>query len=172
MTGAGSGSTLVVGLGNPLMTDDGIGLAALARLDSEWDLPEGVELIDGGIWGLRLLPEIEDAGRLLLIDAIDVDRSPGEVIVLEIEEIPMFLSAKLSPHQVGVRDVLALAALRGRLPAETVAMGIQPARIEMGTEISDEAKASMDELLERVIARLALWGSTPRRRASEAACTR
>ena len=172
MTGASNGPTLVVGLGNPLMTDDGIGLAALARLDSEWDLPEGVELIDGGIWGLRLLPEIEDAGRLLLIDAIDVDRKAGEVIVLEIEEIPMFLSAKLSPHQVGVRDVLALAALRGRLPAETVAMGIQPARIEMGTEISDETKASMDALLERVFDRLVLWGSAPRPRVSEAACTR
>ena len=63
-------------------------------------------------------------------------------------------------------------ALRGRLPADTVAMGIQPARIEMGTEISDEAKASMDALLERVIARLALWGSAPRPRAMEAACTR
>ena len=172
MTGPGNAPTLVVGLGNPLMTDDGIGLAALARLDSEWEIPEGVELVDGGIWGLRLLPEIEDAGRLLLIDAIDVDRRAGEVIVLEIAEIPMFLSTKLSPHQVGVRDVLALAALRGRLPAETVAMGIQPARIEMGTEISDEAKASMDGLLERVVDRLALWGSAPRPRASEAACTR
>jgi hydrogenase maturation protease len=154
------------------MTDDGIGLAALTRLDSEWELPEGVELVDGGVWGLRLLPEIEDAGRLLLIDAIDVDRQAGEVIVLEIEEIPMFLSAKLSPHQVGVRDVLALAALRGRLPADTVAMGIQPARIEMGTEISDEAKASMDALLERVVSRLAEWKLAPRPRASEAACTR
>lgn len=172
MTGGGSAPTLVVGLGNPLMTDDGIGLAALARLDSEWEFPEGVELVDGGIWGLRLLPEIEDAGRLLLIDAIDVDRKAGEVIVLEIEEIPMFLSAKLSPHQVGVRDVLALAALRGRLPAETVAMGIQPARIEMGTEISDEAKASMDALLERVVSRLEEWKLAPRPRASEAACTR
>ena len=171
MTGSDT-PTLVVGLGNPLMTDDGIGLAALARLDSEWELPAGVELVDGGIWGLRLLPEIEDAGRLLLIDAIDVDRTAGEVIVLEIEEIPMFLSAKLSPHQVGVRDVLALAALRGRLPADTVAMGIQPARIEMGTEISAEAQSSMDALLERIVARLALWGSVPRPRASEAACTR
>jgi hydrogenase maturation protease len=107
-----------------------------------------------------------------VIDAIDVDRKGGEVIVLEIEEIPMFLSTKLSPHQVGVRDVLALAALRGRLPADTVAMGIQPARIEMGTEISDEAKGSMDALLERVVDRLVLWGSAPRPRAIEAACTR
>jgi hydrogenase maturation protease len=164
--------TLVVGLGNPLMTDDGIGLAALARLDAEWELPAGVELVDGGIWGLRLLPEIEDAGRLLLIDAIDLGRKAGEVIVLEVEEIPKFLSAKLSPHQVGVRDVLALAALRGRLPADTVAMGIQPARIEMGAEISDEAEASLDALLARVVARLARWGPAPRRRSPEVACTR
>jgi hydrogenase maturation protease len=155
------------------MTDDGIGLAALERLESGWEFPAGVELIDGGTWGLRLLPEIEDSARVLLIDAIDVGRQAGEVIVLEIEEIPKFLSAKLSPHQVGVRDVLALAALRGRLPTETVAMGIQPARVEMGTEISDEAEASLDALVGRVVARLAVWGFTPRPRpALESACTR
>jgi len=167
------GRTLVIGLGNPLMTDDGIGLAALERLESEWEIPAEVERVDGGTWGLRLLPEIEDAGRVLLIDAVDVGRPAGEVVVLELDEIPRFLSAKLSPHQVGVRDVLALAALRGRLPAETVAMGIQPARIEMGTEISDEARASLDELVGRVVERLADWGSAPRPRpALEAACTR
>jgi hydrogenase maturation protease len=144
------------------MRDDGIGLAALERLASAWEFPDDVELVDGGTWGLRLLPEIEDAERVLLIDAIDVGRPEGAVIVLERAEIPMFLSAKLSPHQVGVRDVLALAALRDRLPADTVAMGIQPARIELGTELSDEAEASLAALLERVVERLALWGRAPK----------
>lgn len=156
-TGPGTG-TLVIGLGNPLMTDDGIGLAALERLRESWSVPDDVLLSDGGTWGLRLLPQIEDAGRLLLLDAIEVDGDPGDVVVLERADIPRYLSHELSPHQVGLRDVLALAELRGRLPSETVAMGIQPVRVELGDRISSEASSSLDALVERAVERLRRWG--------------
>lgn len=165
-----AGPTLVVGLGNPLMTDDGIGLAALARLTDRWELPEDVVALDGGTWGIRLLPEIEDAGRLLLLDAIDAGASPGTVVELEAESIPRFLEAHLSPHQVGVRDLLALATLRGTLPADTIAMGIQPFRVELATDLSPVAAAALDALVERAVARLEAWGHRIRRR--DAACTR
>ena len=69
--------TVVIGLGNPLMGDDGLGLAALARLSEDWTVPPEVELVDGGTWGMNLLPLIEDAGRLILIDAINVGAAPG-----------------------------------------------------------------------------------------------
>src|SRR5690348_18483909 len=69
--------TVVIGLGNPLMGDDGLGLAALARLEQEWQLPPEVELLDGGTWGMNLLPVIEDAQRVLLIDAIHADLPAG-----------------------------------------------------------------------------------------------
>lgn len=166
---AGPGTTtLVIGLGNPLMTDDGIGLAALERLREGWGFPDDVELSDGGTWGLRLLPQIEDAGKLLLLDAIDVGEERGSVVVLEREEIPRYLRHELSPHQVGLRDVLALAELRGRLPSETVAMGIQPGRVELGDGISPEASASLDALAERAVRRLLGWGHAvvPRARAT------
>lgn len=164
--------TLVVGLGNPLMTDDGIGLAALARLAERWEVPADVRLVDGGTWGLFLLPEIEDAERLVLLDAIDVGEPPGTVVALEREAIPGSLDrARLSPHQMGVQDLVALATLRGTLPEETVAMGIQPGTVEMATGLSPEAEAALDALVERVVERLAAWGFAMRRRGA-AACTR
>ena len=156
--------SVVIGLGNPLMTDDGIGLAALERLRAAWRLPEDVVLVDGGTWGLRLLPQIEDAGRLLLLDAIDVGGAPGDVVVLEREEIPRYLRQELSPHQVGLRDVLALADLRGCLPRHTVAMGIQPTRVVLGDAISPETEASLDALVDRAGERLAEWGHAVERR--------
>ncbi|MGZ3467555.1 MAG: hydrogenase maturation protease, partial [Gemmatimonadaceae bacterium] len=75
-------TTAVIGLGNPLMGDDGFGLEVLARLRDEWIL-DGVELADGGTWGMSLLPIIEDAERLLLLDAIAAGAEPGDVVVLE-----------------------------------------------------------------------------------------
>ena len=172
----GAGPTIVVGFGNPLMTDDGIGLAALARLTECWELPDDVVPLDGGIWGLRLLPEIEEAGRLLLLDAIDAGLAPGTVIELEADAIPRFFEAHLSPHQVGVRDLLALATLRGTLPAETVAMGIQPFEVELSAELSPVTSAALDALVGRAVRRLEGWGHRVRPRedaeAAEAACTR
>ncbi len=159
--------TLVLGLGNPLMGDDGLGLRALARLRQEWAV-EGVELVDGGTWGMNLLPLIEDAGRLLLLDAIDVGAAPGTLVELEHDQIPRLFARKLSPHEIDLREVLALAELRGTLPAETIALGIQPRDVELSTELTPEVAAQVDALLERVIARLSLAGHACRRIAAPA----
>src|SRR3972149_5677945 len=128
--------TVVIGLGNPLMGDDGVGLAALALLTDGWDVPPGVELVDGGTWGMNLLPTIEDAGRVLLIDAIHRQAAPGTLHRLSPEELPRYLATKISPHQVDLHDVLAVAELRGTLPAETVAVGLEPERVEVIAELS------------------------------------
>ncbi len=148
---------LVVGVGNSLMTDDGIGIAALDRLRDGWELDSEIELVDCP-WPLTLLPEVEASSGLLLIDAIDGRRAPGTVIELEGDEIPRYLETMLSPHQVGVRELLALCSLRGCLPTRTVALGIQPAVIELGTELSPIVERSLDALLLRVVRRLAGWG--------------
>ncbi|HMA40999.1 MAG TPA: hydrogenase maturation protease, partial [Gemmatimonadales bacterium] len=78
----GGGGTVVIGLGNPIMADDGVGIAALERLRAA-GAPAGVELVDGGTWGMNLLPIIEAAGKLLLMDAIDDGGEPGTLHVLE-----------------------------------------------------------------------------------------
>ena len=107
---------------------------------------------------MNLLPLIEDAAEVLLLDAIDWGGSPGELVVLEREQVPRYLGFKLSPHQVDLREVLALAELRGCLPAKLVAMGLQPGRVEMICGLSAEVESGMDQLLSAVIERLERWG--------------
>lgn len=163
-------STAVIGLGNPLMGDDGLGLAALARLSERYELPPGVELVDGGTWGMNLLPLIEDAGRVLLLDAIHKDGLPGTPYRLDHQDLPRYLATKISPHQVDLHDVLALAELRGTLPAETVALGLQPERVEMIAELSPLVAANVGRLVAMAVAELAAWGYelSPKRLAAHA----
>jgi hydrogenase maturation protease len=174
------GSTLVIGLGNPLMGDDGFGLAVLERLRARWRVPEAVTLVDGGTWGLQLLPGIEGAERLLLVDAIDVGESAGSPVRLERAELPRYFALKVSPHQVDLCDVLALAELRGALPDEVVAVGVQPGDVSLRLSLSPAVEAHVDRAVGAVLRELARWGSrcepilpdaAADREASEAACT-
>jgi hydrogenase maturation protease len=146
--------TLVIGLGNPLMGDDGAGVTALERLRRSWVLPDEVELVDGGTWGMNLLPIIESAERLILLDAIRTGAAPGTLTVLERAELPRYFSLKLSPHQIDLREVLALAELRGALPLDLVALGIEPARVEMGVPLSAPVEAAMPKLVDLALDRL------------------
>lgn len=151
--------TVVIGLGSPIMGDDGVGLAALARLRDEWQL-DGVELVDGGTWGLSLLPVIEDADRLVLLDAIAANAEPGALVQLARDGLPIYLSRKLSPHQVDMKDALAVAEWRGRLPTDVVAIGVQPQVVELSTELSAVVAQQMDTLVRAVVAQLERWGHT------------
>lgn len=150
--------TVVLGLGNMLMADDGVGLTALARLDDDWFVPRGVSLVDGGTWGMNLLHIIEGADNLLVFDAIDIGSPPGSIVRLEGKDIPRFLAQKVSPHQIDLREVLALAELRGMLPEQLVALGIQPERVEMSTTLSPSVEAHVDQLVHMAVTQLQRWG--------------
>ena len=160
------GTTTVIGLGSPLMADDGLGLVALGMLREQWSFDPPVELVDGGTWGMNLLPIIESAGRLLLMDAIDIGAEPGRCIVLERSQLPKFLSTKISPHQVDLQDVLSLAEFRGTLPRDTVAIGLQPARVVMSADLSPHIHRRIPVLIPRVIERLEAWGHRVSERAT------
>jgi hydrogenase maturation protease len=150
--------TVVIGLGSPLMADDGLGLVALATLRKGRAFEPEPEYVDGGTWGMNLLPIIEGAERLIFLDAIRSGASPGAVVELDREQLPRGLGIKLSPHQIDLQEVLALAELRGRLPQESVAMGLEPERVELGCELGPAVVRGLDALLERVEARLNAWG--------------
>ena len=162
------GRTVVIGLGNPLMGDDGTGLAALERLERHYDVPDDVLLVDGGTWGMNLLPIIETAGRVLMLDAITFGGAPGELVVLDRHQLPKAFALKFSPHQLDMREVLAAAELRGKLPDDTIAVGVQPGRVEMGTSLSPEVEQALDQLVSAAMARLRSWGHT----CKEASCMR
>jgi len=162
--------TLVIGLGNPLMRDDGIGLAALDRLREEWSLPAGIDLVDGGTWGMYLLPLLEDANEVILLDAIRTGAAPGTVQVLAREDLPLGLSHKLSPHQIDLREILAILALRDLMPEDFIAVGIEPAVVEMGTALSPVAEAALPAMVDQVIVALEARGHRCQR-AIESTCT-
>jgi hydrogenase maturation protease len=158
-----SESALVIGLGNPLMGDDGLGLAALERLGTDWLMPPSVELVDGGTWGLNLLPLLESVDQVLFLDAVDVGKEPGEPVELTGGELPLLLGIKLSAHQVDLREVLALAQLRGTLPSMMACLGCQPASVEMRSGLSPVLQERVVELVTSAAARLQSWGHVLRR---------
>lgn len=149
---------VVIGLGNPLMGDDGLGLVALERLQATYSVAPEVELIDGGTWGMNLLPVIETADELILIDAIDAGVEPGTAVRLDRARLPRYLAMKISPHQVDLRDVLGLAELRGTLPANTLALGLQPESVELRNALSDRLRCRVDDLVTMVAHELARRG--------------
>jgi len=117
---------LVLGLGNPLLGDDGAGLRMLEGVEAAGPWPANVRLVDGGTWGMSLLPDIIDAERLLVLDAVRTGRVPGEVVRGEDDAVPRWYSHPVSPHQVDLREVLWAAELLEAMPAPLVVVGIEP----------------------------------------------
>ncbi len=108
---------LILGIGNVLWADEGFGVRCVEEMAERFALPEGVRLLDGGTQGLYLLPFLEEAGALLVFDAIDYGLPPGTLRLIEGDEVPAFMGAKkMSLHQTGFQDVIATARLLGRCP--------------------------------------------------------
>ena len=150
--------TLVLGVGNLLMSDEGIGLRVLERLVTTYTVPEEVLILDGGTLGLDLLYYLEGKENLLLLDAVEARKEPGYTIRLEGEQVPAFLSIKISPHQIGISDMLFAAKLKGIYPPNVVLWGIQPDRIEIGLELSETLQNKVNYLVDQVILELSKWG--------------
>ena len=158
--------TLVLGLGNILLRDEGVGVRVVERLLEQYDFPEGVRVMDGGTLGLDLLPFLEEASRLLVIDAVQARKPPGTLVRLVGDEIPIFLDAsKVSPHQEGLQDLLAVALLKGYLPEEVVFWGAQITSLGVGLDLSDAVAEQVDALAEKVLVELARWGIDAQRKA-------
>lgn len=132
--------TLVLGLGNTIMSDDGVGPRIVEQLRSSGQLPNTVTCMDGGTLGLDLLPYLEGVGCLIIVDAVEMAQPAGTTVCLKGEDVPIALETKLSPHQMGMKDLLAVARLMGQLPEEIILIGVQPACLEMGTELSAEVE--------------------------------
>lgn len=142
---------LVLGLGNALMRDDGFGVQAIAALESRFRFPSEVKLLDGGTLGLDLLPHLENVDKLVIIDALEMQETPGQVFRLEGTAVPRAFASKLSVHQMGIQDLLAVAELLGHLPKNLVVWGVQPQSIEMGTELSPAVAAALPEVLRGIV---------------------
>jgi hydrogenase maturation protease len=143
---------LILGLGNVLCGDDGLGAAAVARLDREWACPEGVVVQDGGTLGLALMPLIEAAHDVILVDAVAADGPAGTLVRLTGDDVPAAALERLSVHQVGVADLLGALAWRGRLPRRLVLLGLVPESLELHLGRSAAVEAALPGLVDGIIA--------------------
>lgn len=153
----------VLGIGNVLWADEGFGVRCAEILQQRYEFASNVQLIDGGTQGLYLIQHVQSADYLLIFDAIDYDLAPGEMKVVEGEDVPKYLGAKkMSLHQTGFQEVLALAHLTGRYPKEVVLIGCQPEEIEdYGGSLRPLLKAAIGPALQYALVRLSNWGAAP-----------
>jgi len=149
---------LILGLGNILLQDEGLGVRAVERLAARYRLPPDVQLMDGGVMGLDLLPHLEGVTHLLITDAVQTGRPPGSLVRLEGEAIPAALSLKMSMHQVGLQELLALAGFQGTLPEQVVLWGLEPASLDWGLELSALIGTQIDALVDAAVGELRAWG--------------
>ncbi len=157
MTLEGPGTT-VIGLGNVVLSDDGVGVRAVQRLQDRHPLGDGVELVEGGTAGLLLLPLLADARRVIIVDAIDTGAPAGTLVRLDGDDWASAFEFGMTPHDVGLVDLLGAAQLSGAWPEQLVLHGVQPASTEIGTELSAPIAAALDRLVDAVAAELSRWG--------------
>jgi len=151
-------SVLVLGIGNLVMGDDAVGVLVAQRLQQEYRFADNVEIMDGGTLGLDLLPKLENITNLIMIDAVETGQKAGTCVRLCGDELPIALQTKVSPHQMGLKDLLAVSELMGHTPKEMVLIGVQPGSIEMEIGLTAEVQAQLDVLVSGVLSELAAWG--------------
>jgi len=157
---------LVLGVGNILWADEGFGVRAVEELARRYEFPEHVRLEDGGTQGLYLVDLVRDADVLLVFDAVDYGLPPGTLHCVRGEEVPRFMGAKkMSLHQTGFQEVLALAELMGQCPRELLLIGVQPVELEdFGGSLRDPVKAQIGPAIAIALDHLARFGVHPRER--------
>lgn len=149
---------LVLGLGNVLCGDDGAGVAAIYRLRRGWELPAGVRVVDGGTLGLDLLALVAASDRVILVDAVRADAPAGTLVRLTGDDVAPAVYERLSPHQIGVGDLLAGATLCERYPDDVVIVGVVPAMTDLQLGCTPAVDANLDALVGRVLDELRARG--------------
>jgi hydrogenase maturation protease len=159
---------LVLGLGNVLLEDDGVGAAAVALLVDGFEAPPGVQVLDGGTLGLSLLPYLEAADAVILVDAVRAEGLPGSFVRLTGDDVAPAVATRLSPHQVGVADLLDGARWLGRYPRRVVLLGLVPQSMDLAVGLSGSVRPALPNLVERIVDEARAMGFVFRRRSADA----
>ena len=150
---------LIFGAGNLLCSDEGFGVHFIKYLEEHYCFQDDVELYDGGTLGIMVTHLLEEADRVFLVDVVDAAGEPGDVFRYEKDDFMLGkLPVKMSPHQIGIQEVLLLSDLRGRTPDQVSLFGIIPASYEAGVELSPVLAARLPELAKIVVAELQAAG--------------
>jgi len=136
-----STQVLVLGIGNTLLRDDGVGIRVMQALERELDADARLRFVDGGTIGFMLSALIDEVPDLLVIDAVRMAGPPGSVRCFENEAMDHFLIGRCSSvHEIGLRDVLDMARLSGKFPRRRALVGVEPATIALGEQLSPEVE--------------------------------
>lgn len=147
---------MVLGLGNILLSDEGVGVKAVEELQNRYDCSDAVEIVDGGTMGIELLPYFEERSHILIIDAVKSGCKPGTIT--RIEDPPAYFSSKTSPHQIGLADVMGVAVITDIMPQNITLFGIEPKQFSTGLSLSTEVARNLSRLVDLVIAELKIIG--------------
>ncbi len=151
---------VVLGIGNILLKDEGVGVRVVEQLQRQYSLPVNVRVVDGGTQGLWLLSTIQEADHLIVVDAVLGGGEPGTIYRLVKSDLPRGLRFKQSAHDSDLVEALNLCSLIESEPRDVVILGIEPADIQpLGTELTPKVAAKVDELVRRVIDELEMLGA-------------
>ena len=147
--------TLILGAGNLLLSDEGFGVHFIRYLEQHYTLPPDVELFDAGTLGLMVGHKLEEADRVYIVDVVAAPGTPGTCIRYTKEDFLLQrIPIKLSPHQIGVQEMLLVSSLRGRCPNEIYLLGVIPCSLEPGTELSPLLQRRLPELAAQLVSEL------------------
>jgi hydrogenase maturation protease len=152
---------VVLGIGNTILTDEAAGVRAVEALERACEIPANVQVIDGGTSGMEMIEDLSNLDFLIVIDVVKTGAAPGTVVKICGDEIPVFFRRKLSPHQIGLPDVLASLELLDTMPKEIVVLGVEPISLELGMEMTATVAEKIPLLVEMTIAELVSRGYLP-----------
>jgi hydrogenase maturation protease len=152
---------VVLGIGNMLMTDEGIGVRVIEEIERRFRMPPGIEVIDGGTSGMELLDALDDLDHLIVVDAVRSGDPPGSLIRLVDDEVPALFQTRLSPHQLGLSDVLASLKLMDGFPRHLVLLGCEPQSLATALGLTPAVEARVEDLVQAVLAELEVIGQKP-----------
>ena len=145
---------VVLGIGNTILTDEAAGVRAVEMLERDYRMPDNVMIIDGGTSGMEMIEDLSSLDLLIVLDVVKTGAEPGTVVKISGKEIPVFFRRKLSPHQIGLPDVLASLELLDTMPKEIIVLGVEPISLALGMDMTSTIAAKVPELVEMAVAEL------------------
>ncbi len=145
---------VVLGIGNTILTDEAAGVRAAEMLERDYRMPDNVQVIDGGTSGMEMIEDLSNLDFLIVLDVVKTGAAAGTVVKIAGDDIPVFFRRKLSPHQIGLPDVLASLELLDTMPKEIIVLGVEPISLELGMEMTATIAAKVPELVEMAVAEL------------------
>ncbi|MEG1259557.1 MAG: HyaD/HybD family hydrogenase maturation endopeptidase [Akkermansia sp.] len=150
----GKNPVVVIGLGNPLMSDDGVGLVLWELVQKARDWGNDVIFEDGGTSGMSMLPLVEDALTVIFLDGTRTGGMPGDLIIRRDDELPAYFSHVLSPHQIGLREVLGAAQLRGFMPEKLSLIGIEIESVAFACGLTPAVEQALPQAVSLAVAEI------------------